>query len=68
MNFGPRVVLAIIALVAVLGYWLASQYFSGEAKWERRRRRSNSPIASKRRRPSIKFSVHTEQPKKSKKR
>lgn len=64
MSFGPPVVLAIIALAAVVGYWLATHFLSGEARSERRRRRSNSPIISKRRQPSVKFSVRTGKSKK----
>jgi len=59
VTFGTPVVLAILALVAVVSYWLAAHYFSGNAKWERRRRRSNSPVVSKRRGPAVKFSVRT---------
>ena len=65
MNFAPPVVLAMIALIIVVGCWLATHFFSGQARWERRRRRSNAPIISTRRQPTVKFSVRT---KKSKKR
>ena len=60
MNFGKAFLLAVIALVVVVAvYWLATHFFSAEAKLERRRRRSNSRIASNTKRPTVKFSVRT---------
>ena len=47
------------AIVVAGGYWIAKHYFSDEARWERRRRRSNAPIANKSNRPSIKLSART---------
>jgi hypothetical protein len=41
------------------GYWIATHYFSEEARWERRRRRSNTPITRKSNRPSVKLSART---------
>jgi hypothetical protein len=60
MNLGDPTVLAIIGGGAVIaGIWIARHFFSGDARWERRRRRSNARISSRARRPSIKFSVRT---------
>ncbi|MFO1513139.1 MAG: hypothetical protein U1F83_09540 [Verrucomicrobiota bacterium] len=58
MSLETLMLLAIVS-VAVLagGYWIATHYFSEEARWERRRRRSNAPIASRSSRPSVKLSV-----------
>ena len=65
MNFGNPLVLLILGLVAGgAGYWLATHYFSAEAKAERRRRRSNAPIKSNAKRPTVKFSVRTPKSKK----
>jgi len=59
MKFETVTPLLIIALAAVaVGYWLITHFFSDAARWERRRRRSNSPIVSKSKRPSVKFSVN----------
>ena len=51
--------LLVIFGVAMLatGYWVVTHFFSQEARWERRRRRSNAPIASKSNRRSVKLSV-----------
>lgn len=60
MNFGNAFLLAVIALMVVVAvYWLVTHFFSAEAKIDRRRRRSNSRIASNTKRPSVKFSVRT---------
>ena len=60
MNFGnPLVLLGLGFLIAIAGYWIATHYFSEEAKAERRRRRSNAPIKSDAKRPMVKFSVKT---------
>ena len=64
MNFANPLALLIIGLVAtVVGYWVATHYFSEEARQERRRRRSNSRLTSNTRRPMVKFSVHTKEEK-----
>ena len=68
MSFGTPVVLASLALAAVVGYWLAAHYFSGDAKSGRRRLRNNARIISKRQGPAVKFSVHTRKPDRRKKR
>jgi hypothetical protein len=60
MSFENLIGLAFISvLVIVGGYWIATHYFSEEARWERRRRRSNSPVIRKGNRPSVKLSVRT---------
>jgi len=60
MDFANPLLLAIIGVaVLALGYWVVKHFFSAEAKWERRRRRSNSPIANKRNGPAVKLSVRT---------
>ena len=60
VNFANPFVLLVVGLaVIVAAYWLAAHYFSAEAKAERRRRRSNAPIRSTAKRPTIKFSVKT---------
>jgi hypothetical protein len=59
MNFEPILMLVVAGLVVLAVIWWLARYFSTEAKLERRRRRSNARIASKTRRPSIKFSVRT---------
>jgi hypothetical protein len=58
MDFKNPLLLALIgvALLAV-GYWLVAHFCSEEARWERRRRRSNAPITNKSNRPSVKLSV-----------
>jgi hypothetical protein len=50
--------LALLA-VAVLaaGYWVVTHFFSPEARWERRRRRSNARVTSTAKRPTVRFSV-----------
>jgi hypothetical protein len=60
MNFGKLVLLAVvgmIVLVAMVG--LIAHFLSSEAKLERRRRRNNSRLISKSRRPTVKLSVRT---------
>ena len=42
MNLAHPFLLRLIGLViAVMGYWIVTHYFSADAKWERRRRRSS---------------------------
>lgn len=56
---------ALIALIVIAaGYWLVMHFFSDAARWERRRRRSNAPIISKSKRPTVKFSVNLRKRKK----
>jgi uncharacterized protein HemY len=60
MNLANIILLAVIAAIAVaLVVWAINHFFSAEARWERRRRRSNAPIQSTTRRPSIRLSVQT---------
>ena len=60
MNLGDPIVLAIIGgSVVIVGIWIARHFFSDDAQWERRRRRSNARISSRAKRPMIKFSVRT---------
>jgi len=64
MKFETLILLAIIALaVSVLGWWGFRHFFSDNARWERRRRRSNAPIASKRTQPSVRLLVNLKKPK-----
>ena len=58
MTLERALVFVVMGLAAIFaGYWVATRYFSDEAKMERRRRRSNAPISSKRKGPMVKFSV-----------
>jgi hypothetical protein len=60
MNFDNPFVLAavgLIVLVAMFGF--GAHYFSPEARLERRRRRNNSRVVSKTRRPMVTLSVKT---------
>lgn len=60
MSLGELVVITLGSLLLVVaGIRLARNFFSEDAKRERRRRRSNSPIAAKSNRPMVKFSVKT---------
>jgi len=55
--------LIIVGLVFIAGCWIATDYFSEEAVQERRRRRSNRRLASKAKRPMVKFSARTKKKK-----
>jgi hypothetical protein len=60
MDFKDPLLLAILGVaVLAVGYWVVTHFFSEEARWERRRRRSNTPITNKSNRPSVKLSVRT---------
>jgi hypothetical protein len=60
MSLGELVVIALGCLLLVIaGIRLAQKNFSAEARRERRRRRSNTPITAKSNRPMVKFSVKT---------
>ena len=60
MNFGNPIVLAILGGVAVIaGAWIWRHFLSADARWERRRRRSNTRVASTAKRPMVRFSVRT---------
>ena len=63
MSPGELVIIALGGLLLVVaGIRLARNFFSADAKWERRRRRSNSPISAKSNRPTVRFSVRTKKP------
>jgi peptidoglycan/LPS O-acetylase OafA/YrhL len=49
------VILGVLAVIAVA--WAVRRFFSAEARRERRRRRSNSRLASTAKRPMVRFSV-----------
>jgi len=60
MNFDNLIGLAILGVIAVIaGAWVVRHFFSAEARWERRRRRSNTRLSSKVKRPMVKFNVRT---------
>ena len=60
MNFGNPIVLASLGVVAVAGgAWVVRHFFSADARWERRRRRSNTRVSSTAKRPMVRFSVRT---------
>lgn len=59
MKFETLILLAILALAVFVASWWVMHHFSDSARLERRRRRSNSPIATKHNhRPSVRFSVN----------
>jgi len=60
MSLGEMVLLIAGGLMLVFaGVRFANHFFSEEAKRERRRRRSNTPISTRSKRPAVRFSVHT---------
>jgi len=64
MSFGQASALSIVvAFVLIAGYWVITHHFSEGAIQERRRRRSNRRIASKAKRPMVRFSVRTKKKK-----
>ena len=65
MKIETPILVALAAGVAlVAGCWIAKHFFSDSARWKRRRRRSNAPIASKHNRPSVRLSVKVKPKKK----
>lgn len=65
MKFETPILMAIVAGAALVGSgWIAKHFFSAEARWERRRRRSNAPITTKHNRPTVRFSVNLKKRKK----
>lgn len=65
MKVETPILVAIIAGAAlVVSCWIAKHFFSDTARWERRRRRSNAPIASKHNRPAVRLSVKVKPKKK----
>ena len=60
MSLGELVVITLGSLLLVFaGIRLARNFFSADAKLERRRRKNNAPISTKSNRPTVKFSVRT---------
>lgn len=60
MSLGEAVVIIVGSiLLGLAGLRLARNFFSAEAKRERRRRRSNTPLVTRSNRPTVKFSVRT---------
>jgi hypothetical protein len=59
MNLADLLALVIVGLVVVVGYGVVTPYYPEEAKQERCRRRSNSRLTSRAKRPMVKFSVRT---------
>jgi hypothetical protein len=58
MSLGELVVITLGSLLLVIaGVRLTRNFLSEDAKRERRRRRSNAPIAARSKRPMVKFSV-----------
>lgn len=60
MSLGEMVIIILGGiLLVVAGIRFATKVFSEDAKWERRRRRSNTRISAKSNRPMVRFSVKT---------
>ena len=58
MNLGNALLVAIIGMAAlVTGGWVWRRFFCSDARWERRRRRSNTRVSSTAKRPMVRFSV-----------
>ena len=64
MNFESLIWLVVGLIVVAAIAWKVARYLSPESKRERRRRRSNAPIVSDPKHPTVKFSVHVEKEKK----
>lgn len=65
MRFGTLMLALLgVVLVVLAGYWMGTHLLSDQARWDRRRRRSNRPIVNRRRRPAVKFSVRWKKPRK----
>jgi hypothetical protein len=65
MNVGNSITLVSLGIiVGIATLWAARHFFSAEARWERRRRRSNSRVATTVKRPMVKFNVRTKNRKK----
>jgi hypothetical protein len=65
MNFDNPMVWVIggVAILLLLAA-LLKHFFSEEARIQRRKRKSNARVVSKSRRPTVKFSVNTDEKKK----
>lgn len=60
MSLGELVVIILGSVLLVFGgIRVVRNFFSEDAKRERRRRRSNAPITARANRPMVKFSVKT---------
>jgi hypothetical protein len=60
MSLGEFVIIAVGGvLLLIAGFRFAAKFLSEDAKRERRRRRSNTPISARANRPMVKFSVFT---------
>lgn len=60
MNLGNAIALVILGIIAMIGVaWIMRHFFSADARWERRRRRSNTRVSSTAKRPMVRFSVRT---------
>jgi len=60
MSLGELVIIILGGLLLVVaGIKFTAKFFSDDAKWERRRRRSNTRISAKSNRPMVRFSVKT---------
>jgi hypothetical protein len=60
MNFGNPVLIVILGVFAlIVGIWIVRHLFSAEARWARRRRRSNTRVSSTAKRPMVRFNVRT---------
>jgi len=67
MSLGELVVIALGGLLLVFaGVRFATRFYSADAKRERRRRRSNTPISARANRPMVKFSVTTKKRRRNK--
>ena len=63
MNFDNPATWVLGGLAAVALVCFGTHYFSNDARLERRRRKNNARVVSTSRRPTVKFSVHTDQKK-----
>ena len=52
----------LIGIVAVAGTLLARGYFNAEARARRRRERSNRPLISRKRGPTVRLAVKVDKP------
>ena len=60
MNLSNPIVLGTFGAIAMIaGAWIVRHFFSAGARWERRRRRSNTRVSSTAKRPMVRFSVRT---------
>ncbi|HEU5069306.1 MAG TPA: hypothetical protein VFV96_02715 [Verrucomicrobiae bacterium] len=65
MRFGTLMLALLgVVLVVLAGYWMTTHFLSDQARWDRRRRRSNRPVVNRRRQPAVKFSVRWKKPRK----